>query len=322
MASFLDKLPPARALPIMLGLLPRLYWHQQRKNYREVLKIGREMLGSAALKTIGFRNYAPSGRDVFVCTYSKSGTYWMLQLATQIASRGAAEFEHIHDLVPWPEVPLPGIVQIGVPTWERSRMGMRAIKTHAEAEFIPYDAQAKYVVVIRDPKDALISGYFFLDSISPGVAEVGLDAWTEDFIAGEVPYGWWPDHVAGFWPWRTRENVLVTTYAEMKRDLVGVVGRVAELMEVELDAGELAQVVERGGFAHMKAHQHKFRPHVPSTHPERVELIRKGQTGESGQLLSSAQRARVDEAMKRGLRELGCDFPYDETFGETRARAD
>src|SRR5215471_4515279 len=47
-----------------------------------------------------FPNYEPGEHDVLVCAYFKSGTNWTMQIATQIAYRGAAEFEHIHDLVP------------------------------------------------------------------------------------------------------------------------------------------------------------------------------------------------------------------------------
>ena len=33
----------------------------------------------------------------------------MMQIAQQIASLGAAEFDHIHDLVAWPDAPFPEI---------------------------------------------------------------------------------------------------------------------------------------------------------------------------------------------------------------------
>lgn len=55
----------------------------------------------------GFGDYRPAAGDVVVCSYFKSGTNWSLQIVTQIANRGAVEFEHIHDLVPWPEAPGP-----------------------------------------------------------------------------------------------------------------------------------------------------------------------------------------------------------------------
>ncbi len=47
----------------------------------------------------------PAEHDVLICSYFKSGTNWTMQIAVQVAYRGRAEFEHIHELVPWPEIP-------------------------------------------------------------------------------------------------------------------------------------------------------------------------------------------------------------------------
>src|SRR5690606_3570747 len=45
----------------------------------------------------GPADFAPSARDVLVCSYFKTGTNWTMQIAVQIAHRGRAEFAHIHD---------------------------------------------------------------------------------------------------------------------------------------------------------------------------------------------------------------------------------
>ena len=313
--SYRARFPPLWALPFLISKLPRMTWMRLRKDYHGAMRLGREMMGSATIKTRAFRGYEPTAHDVFVCTYSKSGTYWMLQIVTQIAGRGAAELGHIHDVVPWPETPVPGLARLAAPSWRDAPTEMRAIKTHAEARFVPYGAAAKYVVVLRDPKDALISSFHFSDSIFPGLTSIGLDAWTEAFINGEVPYGSWPEQVAGYWPWRTRANVRVVTFGELKRDLEGVVRRIAELMGVELTGPELAAVVERSGFDWMKRHEAKFRPPVPVPSRQPVVLLRRGGEGEAAEVLSPEQIARVDEAMKSQLAELGSDFPYDEMFG-------
>ena len=55
---------------------------------------------SEKVKRKAFRGYTPTEHDVFVATFGKSGTNWMMQIAQQIAYRGEAEFEHIHHVVP------------------------------------------------------------------------------------------------------------------------------------------------------------------------------------------------------------------------------
>src|SRR5262245_12772050 len=55
-----------------------------------------------------FKNYTPTGHDVFVATYVKSGTNWMMQIAHQLVNHGRGKFEHIHCVVPWPDTKMMG----------------------------------------------------------------------------------------------------------------------------------------------------------------------------------------------------------------------
>src|SRR5205823_1910827 len=50
-----------------------------------------------------FRNYVPGEHDVFIATFAKSRTNWMMQIAHQLAFHGEAEYDHIHSVVPWPD---------------------------------------------------------------------------------------------------------------------------------------------------------------------------------------------------------------------------
>lgn len=311
--TYRSKFPPLAIMPHMLKHIPNLLWKQFRKDYRGAMRAGRQAMGSAALKTAAFKGYEATAHDVFVCTYSKSGTYWMLQIVSQIAGRGAANFAHIHDIVPWPEAPNPDMPRLTAPSWEASPTGLRAVKTHAEAQFVPYSPDAKYVVVIRDPKDAVVSSFHFSESIMPGISSIGLESWTDAFLEGEIPYGIWAEHTASFWPWRDRPNVRIVTFADMKANLEGVVRQVSELMEVELTQAEVHQVVERSGFAYMKKHEDMFRP--PLFNGAEVEIIRKGKKGESTETFTPERIAQIDRVMKEQLREFGCDFPYDDHFG-------
>ena len=44
-------------------------------------------------------------------TFPKSGTNWMLQIAHQLIHHGKGEYDHIHDVVPWPDIStMPGFM--------------------------------------------------------------------------------------------------------------------------------------------------------------------------------------------------------------------
>ncbi|MEM7335566.1 MAG: sulfotransferase domain-containing protein [Chloroflexota bacterium] len=308
--------PPLRMMPPMLKAMPAMAWAQLRKDYVTAMRLGNQIISSSELKTLGFQGYTPGQHDVFVCSYSKSGTYWMLQIVSQIAGLGEANFEHIHHIAPWPEVPFPGLTRLQTPTWESAPTELRAIKTHAEADFVPYHPDAKYLFVFRDPKDVLISAFYFSESIMPGLKSIGLDKWTEAFIAGETPFGSWPEHIASFWPWRDRENVLQTTYEWMKADLEKAVRSVSQLMAVDLTDEQVAKVVHRSSFTYMKEHKDKFKPPSPPGTSGTIELIRKGNTGDAAKELTAVQQKAVNHAMKEQLKALGSDFPFDTFYGD------
>ncbi|MCP4416534.1 MAG: sulfotransferase domain-containing protein [Chloroflexi bacterium] len=271
------------------------------------------IMNNPATKQKLFKNYTPSKYDVLVCAYGKSGTNWMLQMVTQIAHRGQAEFNHIHDVVPWPDAPsVYHTVSLDKPTHESTPTNRRAIKTHLEAEYIPYSVEAKYLVGIRDPKDALVSGFHFNATIFPGMANMGMDAWADMFISGTSVYGSWSKQVASYWLWRDRKNVMFVYFGDMKQDLEGHVRRIAEFMEVTLTEEEVDLVKQKSNFAYMKAINEKFVPPFPVVgNLPSPQMIRSGKKGEYKAELSPELYQEVDKTMQKQLNVAKSDFPYE-----------
>jgi len=162
-----------------------------------------------------FAGYRPVRGDVIVATYARSGTNWALQIALQIAHHGDAEFNFLHDLVAWPDAPLPLIkAKLGDRRLaERAPSGSRVIKTHREQRYVPYAPEAKYIVVKRDPKEVLVSAYFFAKSMFGSLIDFDYtsDEWLALFFSNRFAFGSWAEHAASWWPYRDRENVLLVT---------------------------------------------------------------------------------------------------------------
>lgn len=279
----------------------------------QILGFMSRQMNTPKRKKQAFASYVPNQHDIVVCTYAKSGTNWMLQIVTQIAYLGRGEFDHIHDLVPWPDPPMPGIVKLEEPTWEQAPTKLRALKTHWEAPYVPYNPHARYIIVIRDPKDALVSGYYFADSIFSGVTQnVTPETWTRLFIKGHSIFGSWPEHTASFWSWRERKNVLVLRFEDLKTDLEETVRHIAAFMEVPLTEVQLEEITRKSSFSYMKKIDHKFAPPSLASGRDTAVMLRSGKTGSAKSLLNAAQRQEVDEAMRRELEQLGSDFSYDQ----------
>jgi hypothetical protein len=283
--------------------------------YRFVFKIVSLRFNSRMEKA--FAGYAPTEKDVFVCSYFKAGTNWTMQIAYQIAQRGQGEYENVHDVIPWPDAP---IKKMAVPLAENpplkpSATGLRVIKTHSEAHSVPYSKQAKYICVVRDPKDVFVSSYFYVRSVIMGKLMPSVAAWLDVYLSDAALHGQWVDFLNGYWQWRDRPNVLFLTYEAMKDDLAGVIRQIAGLMGVELSDEEFERVYYLSSYAHMKSIGGKFYPgRVSPLSLAKGQMIRSGNKGKSDELLSSQQQERIDAYCHESLQRLGCDFPYNSFY--------
>jgi len=265
-----------------------------------------------------FGDYQPTAHDVFACVYFKSGTNWLMQILVQVIHHGAAEFEHVHDIVPWPDSPDPvyAVPLSDEMTWKSCRAALRVIKTHLDLPQVPFSAEARYVCVVRDPKDVCVSAYHFLRNEFMGPMTPSVPSFVEFFLSPNFPFHAWAKFLNDYWCVRGRENVLFLTYEEMKKDLAGTVRRIAAFLKVDLSPEELEAVVRQSSFDHMKQIEHKFETGmmVPWSKP-RGAMVRRGLHGGSGELLSLEQQQRIDDHCRAELKRLGCDFPYDQAFG-------
>ncbi len=241
----------------------------------------------------------------------------MLQICQQIAWRGDSNYEHIHHEVPWPDSALPTL-DIDLHTPPSSPTGLRVVKTHLEEEWVPVSPESKYIVVIRDPKDAVVSGWHFAHSVVGTVTQVRFPIadWLDAWESGEVIYDHWHEHTAGWWGQRHEEGVLIVHFEDMKADLGAVVDQVAAHMGVSLSAEERERVLERSSFAWMKERNLAFTPPInPVGSGKPAEMIRRGEVGGSGEVLDGPQLERVMAHCRRGLEELDSDYPLDERYG-------
>ena len=266
-----------------------------------------------------FKNYVPGPQDVFVMTYAKSGTNWIMQIAHQLIYHGRGDYDHLHDIVPWPDtMAMPFVRKYAIPLeeathWERSPERLRVIKTHFNWDMLPYSDKARYIAVIRDPKDIFVSNYHFIRDNVYGRAMPTVETWFELFLSPGFPLGGsWAANTAGYWAEKSRPNVLVMSFKDMKRDLRTTVVKVAAFLNVMVSSEVIDEVCRRSSFEYMKAIDQKFSMGKMVAWRQPGAMIRKGSQGGSSELLSLDQQRKVDAHFIAELKQLGSDFPYQD----------
>jgi hypothetical protein len=305
---------------LMDGFMKPIIRLQERrgKAVRMLGKIATQQLERVRKKN-PFRGYVPGPQDIFVMTYAKSGTNWMMQIAHQLIYHGKGEYDHLHDLVPWPDTTaMPFVKKYAIPIeeandWQQAPERLRVIKTHFDWDMLPHSDQPKYIAVIRDPKDIFVSNYHFIRDGVYGPAMPTVDTWFELFLSPNFPIGGsWAVNTAGYWAERKRPNVLVASFKEMKRDLRGMVRKVAGFLDITVSDAVIDEVCRRSSFEYMKANDQKYAMGKMIAWREPGAMIRRGSQGGSSEMLGPEQQRQIDQHFMAELERLGSDFPYDE----------
>ena len=196
--------------------------------------------------------FKPRPTDVLISPYAKSGTTWLQQIVHGLRTRGDMDFDDISRVVPWIETS----TDLGLDLEAEQCAQPRAFKSHLSGDRIP--AGGRYIVSLRDPKDALVSLFRFKEGwfFEPGAFSIEEFARREYFQRGEGRDYW--HHLRSWWARRTEDNVLLLTFEDMKEDLPGAVRRVAAFLDIPLDDALLDLVVKQASLEFMLAHKDRF----------------------------------------------------------------
>ncbi|CUH46698.1 MULTISPECIES: sulfotransferase domain-containing protein [Ruegeria] len=257
--------------------------------------------------------------DVVISVPIKSGTTWTMNIVHQLLTGGADDFRDVYEEVPWIEfLAFPGQPQevvvervTAMPTNTR-----RAFKTHSPPPAVPFQSvgsgtDVKYVVIMRNPEEALVSFRPFLNKHSDawyelwGVPREALcrpdfPSFYSDVIDANGMQGAIFGFLAAWWPLRNEPNVLFLHFSDMKSDHQGSIRKIAEFIGEELTEEQWANVLEFTSFPWMKANEGKFEGRTVSEIPilNSGAMIRKGAVGE-------ARMDGMTEEISRHLREVG-----------------
>lgn len=271
----------------------------------------------------------PISGDIFVTSYPKSGTTWLQAIVWWIINVGKKHSENgsiesmtaptMSDLKRHHQrfIDLNGVVDIDkLPT-------PRVLVTHLPYDLVPKPEpeleleqnghkSIKYIHVIRDPKDAVIS-YFHMVQMIYKIPDSDLNLFIEHFIRGTGIYGDYFDCIKSWWHRRYDSNILLVFYEEMLSDPGKQIVRIGHFLSDEninyekiLKSNEsiVKKIIDATSFKSMKERHENT---LNDGNREMAKFFRKGISGDWTNYLTESQVVAINDRIRN---ELGQPFVH------------
>ncbi|MGB3511301.1 MAG: sulfotransferase domain-containing protein [Microcoleaceae cyanobacterium] len=240
--------------------------------------------------------YQAQPTDTFIVTYPKCGTTWTQHILWMLSHNGEP-------------LPLDKNINLEVPHLEevggdfvKNLPTPRFIKSHLNYDLIPYNSQAKYIYVARNPFDCAVSFYYHTQGFVKhyDFAEGRFDDFFECFINGEVDWGDYFDNLLSWVKHKHDQNVLFLTYEFMKYDTKTAIMKIAKFLGNNyLEKVEKTEIIENilhhTSFTSMSKNQSRWSSKRPDN---MTPFIRKGKVGDWQSHFSVSQTQRLSQKFR------------------------
>jgi hypothetical protein len=256
--------------------------YQLINNFRFPITIPRENLEFVL-------NYKPENGEKFIATYPKCGSTWTQHIISLILNNGIilkSESEAMKYLF-FDEF---ANESLNIP------MKPRVLKTHLPFDLMPYNKSAKYLWLLRNPKDVFVSKYYFLKARDFVQFDGDFHDYFDYWIKGEFPYGDFFQHVLSFWSHRFDDNFTFLVYEHMKNNPKEAVLKIAQFLGEEF----VVKLKENNEFLLNKILENSSIDAMKSiTEFNTLKLVRKGEVGDWRNHFTKAESDLVDDRVRQ-----------------------
>ncbi|MCI5130999.1 MAG: sulfotransferase domain-containing protein [Candidatus Electrothrix sp. EH2] len=255
--------------------------------------------------------YGEQDSDIYISSYTRSGTTWTQMILYQLTTNGNMDFDHIFDVSPWlyysallekePTCPPPP----------------RLLKTHDDYSFFSQQTKGRFVFVCRNGKDVLVS--FYHHKINAKGYQGSFQEHFDEFMQNKY-YNWF-EHVKAWVENKNNFPILYVKYESLKNDFDKTIERIADFCDIPLNTSILERTRERTSFEFMKKHAVQLGPKPEHfRHPEtgqyrvknQAEFIRRGNVGEGEAVLTDQQKKEYYKKFNEVLGHLEFLSEYGE----------
>lgn len=181
--------------------------------------------------------------DVYLTSYPKSGNTWVRFLVGYLIYKDALEgFYNIEEKMP--------DIYINKEHKLLKLPKPRVLKSHEYFE----PRYRRVVYIVRDPRDVLVSYYFFHKKVGFIDKNYPISEYFERFIAGKLDcYGSWKENVGSWMGARgNSDNFLLVRYEDLLLDTESKLIQIANFIGISTCQKLISSAVEFGSFDNMK----------------------------------------------------------------------
>uniref|UniRef100_A0A131XUZ0 Putative sulfotransferase n=1 Tax=Ixodes ricinus TaxID=34613 RepID=A0A131XUZ0_IXORI len=257
--------------------------------------------------------YQASAGDVFIDTFPKCGTNWTKRIVQLLFGENSARDSDYGLSTSFFEMVGKDVIE-ALPQ-------PRIITTHLEYQLLPKHPGAKYIYVVRNPKDCCVSYFHHTKKTKVYHFEDGtFDEYLQLFVDGETSFGDYFSHLLSWYPNIHVANVIFLTYENMKKDPEAAVLKIAKFLEVKdpelMDplSDKFKKVMELSSVDSMKEYLvNNYKKAMGDQDPEKWTakedyplarappppdvMVRKGIIGDWRNVFSKEQSRKMEQAM-------------------------
>ncbi len=237
---------------------------------------------SHTLDSTRWERFRPRPDDIIVATPYKSGTTWMQTIVLHLIFQDLAVRDLDH-YSPWIDLrwsPFDRVIER-----IEAQDHRRVLKSHLPLDGLRFFAEAKYIVVGRDPRDVFMSLWNHYSSytgetyalannpdglvgppLPPAPADI-KDFWRSWITRGSFAwdsegYPFWSNlrHAQTWWNYRHLPNILFVHYNDLLADLEGEIARVAAFLGIAVAPETVHAIAGLVGFDSMKRDAERLVP--------------------------------------------------------------
>jgi hypothetical protein len=183
------------------------------------------------------------------------------------------------------------------------------IKTHLPFNLMPYNKFAKYLCVIRNPKDTCVSFFYHIKADSRFEFSGHFHEFFDYWIKGEVAYGDYFEHILSFWSHRFDDNFSFLVYEHVKNNPKDAVLKIAEFLGEEF----VIKMKENNEFLLNKVIENSTINALKGSLGEEFNfIIRKGIVGDWKNHFTKEESDLIDEKVKKLFTGTGLENLWTE----------